>query len=147
MRVRTLRDDAAVRKYPTIPGCVFIAECDAGHAILCCPQPGDFVPMPDKAVTKSSIGGYMAKMPLSMTFLHVRSAYRGQGMGAKLVQACQRFAASRQLPISLRALPYGQAKQTPTLKELMAFYERCGFAYAGKHDSNAYMVWSPATAR
>jgi ribosomal protein S18 acetylase RimI-like enzyme len=121
---------------------VLVAETDAGHAMLCSPQPDDFIPILPDARQMTNQGFAMAGIPLVMTNLHVRAAYRGQGMGSQMVEACQRFAARRGLPIVLRAHPYGRAKPMK-LKDLIAFYERCGFTYVGEHARNAYLVWEP----
>lgn len=130
----------AIRSYP---GAVFVAECEAGHAVLSFPEPGEWYPVPaDDVQFTERQGQRIFQIPFTITYLHVRSAYRGQGIGQKLVKRLQDYARKTGYGISIRVHPYGKGKP-PTMAQLISFYRLCGFVDAGTHRKNVYMMWSP----
>ncbi len=101
----------------------------AGHVALCHLEPAN--PWWPLAV-------YAAHgLPVELNHYHVERAYRGNGLGGRLLKTALRWAGRQGYPVLCCPQPYGRGK--PPLPALLALYTAHGFTPCAKD----IYIWYP----
>lgn len=90
------------------------------------------------AGAKGEVALYQYATHAELVDLYVAPAYRGQGIGRRLLTRALKFAASQCLSVKLRVTPFA-ATTLMTTDALMSMYARYGFVKVAAEE----MIWHP----